>query len=174
MRTTVFLCAAVALAHGQTRSAIPLAGADLVLGASRDAVLAKLAVIPNAKLRELGPDWYGVQTQGPGGWITAGDVIFRDGKLTRISIHVGTSSSPAKSQPSISRDFYSSIAGLNGTLPKRVWANINSTNETPTYEVHLLFEDREIVISSTVIQGTEIASVEIYFPQILAPSQPPK
>lgn len=149
-------------ANAQKASSI--AGVELRLGMARDSVLAKLAVAPDTRLKELGDDWYEVLVKTPDGWAGAGDVIFRSGTLTRVCLYMGPTH---QSATGVMMALYSAVSP-NSSTSSRAWAVINQGPDPPVHEIHFLFEDREVVVSSSKPAGAGIVTVQVYFPKVLA------
>jgi hypothetical protein len=150
-------------AIAQTSTVPLLAGVNLRLGMGKEAVLAKLAVAPDTRLLEIGTDWYEVLTKKPEAWVGAGDVVFRDDKLTRVGLYmVGQSAS------SVATALYDAVGQGNANNTATAWARINSDPDPPVREVHFMFADREVVVSSSSPARVEVVSVQVYFPRVLA------
>jgi hypothetical protein len=92
VKKTALLMVASAAAQGSTPV---LAGVNFQIGMGKDSALAKLAMAPNTRLYELGPDGYEAIAGKSEVW--SGDVIFREDKLVRICLYLGGSPQTASS-----------------------------------------------------------------------------
>lgn len=151
----------------QPEPRIQMAELNLQLGTNRESVLAKLAVTKNTRLKELGADWYEVlASAADGSWTGIGDVIFRNGKLTRICLYVGDPTPPTAT--SLAMALYVAIKLDNGSPTREVSARTNSDGDVTIHEIHLLFTDHETVISSSSPHGVQTNCVQVYYPAVLA------
>jgi hypothetical protein len=175
MKILLLFVTAVALCAQSLHPASPisLAGEKLELGMPRDAALAKLAVAPNTRLQEVGTDFYQVLSKNDAGWAAAGDIIFRGGVLTRVCVNMERSGKPAAFDAFTA--IYAAIKDEHTGSPSRVWAGLNQQSDPPVPEVHLIFPDREVVMSASAPEGAALVFIQVYFPIVLAaPSDAPK
>jgi hypothetical protein len=116
-------------------------------------------------VEDLGPSWYSVAVKGPELWEFPGNLTFQSGKLIRIAVE--EFNSQEKPATTLAKAFYSAVASSENVGPVDVWTSTNRDANSPMYEVHLRFKDREVVISSSVVRDWEVASVKTYFPRAL-------
>jgi|GEM_PF-6350771 hypothetical protein len=143
-----------------------LGGIDLQLGMTKDGALSKFAVASNIKLTELETDSYAVMVKKlDGAWVKDGSLTFHSGKLTRIAVE--NYQSQDKHAGALAKAFYTAVASADtpGLVDVRTEKNDDATN--PRYEVHLIFKDREVVITTGVYDNVELHSVTTYFPRLL-------
>ena len=156
--------------YSETHS-LSLAGVDLRLGMAKDGILAKFAARPNVKLDQIGGDWYTVNVKLFDLWESVGDLIFRSGRLTRISSTENeTDEKPART---LAKAFYKAVASGEKTGLVDVWTGTNGDANSPVYQVHLVFKDREVVVSTASFRDLETASVKTYFPRVRTSERTP-
>jgi hypothetical protein len=143
-------------------------GIDVRLGMAKDPLLAKLAANSSVKINELDSshDWYMVLVkQLDDTWGSAGDITFQAGKVDRIVVSEHSTNNEKEAGRTV-KAAYTAI--VNGGDVMSVSTRTNNDANTPLYEIHLIFKDREVVISATSLRnGIETASVDTYFPRVL-------
>ena len=150
---------------------LSLAGVDLRLGMAKDGILTIFAAMPNVKIDQIGGDWYTVNVKLFDLWEPVGDLIFRSGRLTRISSTENeTDEKPART---LAKAFYNAVASGEKTGLVDVWTGTNGNANSPVYEVHLVFKDREVVVSTASFRDLETASVKTYFPRVRTSERTP-
>ena len=148
--------------YGQTAI---VAGVVVGLGMAKDNVLARFRGATNIKVVKVeGPgDVYVVSTNGNDPVASGGSLEFKAGKLTRIVVdHYEASDQPART---LANALYNAVASAEATGIVRVWTETTKDANHPTYGVHLLFKDREVVIETIVNQAVEVSLVRTYFPR---------
>ena len=148
--------------EAQTPS-VNLGGVELRLGMSQESVLAKFAALPSVQAdRITNDDLYFVQVRELEIWEPAGDLWFHDGKLGRITIveHNDNKSDTA----ALAKSFYNAVADTGESGLLRVWTERNNDAKQPSYEVHLLFKDREIIVKTSNSTQGNITSTKTYYP----------
>ncbi len=154
--------------YAQTPS-VSFRGVDLRLGMTKDAVLAKFTAKPEFKVSEIGTDSYMVMVKHFEDWEFVGGLIFRSGKLNRISLW--QSETEDKQARTLVKAFYNAIASGEKVLD--VWTATNDNAVNPAYSVHVLFKDREVVLETISYRDFEGASVKTYFPRMLFKDKTP-
>jgi hypothetical protein len=145
---------------GQT-GPVSMVGVQFRIGMAKDVALSKLATDPNVKLNAMSDDWYIVMTRRLDTWEQAGDLTFRGGKLSRISVDQWSTNEQAAAQ--FAKAAYSAVSA--GGTPIELWTATNGDAMNPAYEIHVIFKDREIVISTTSVGNVEVSDVRTYFPR---------
>jgi hypothetical protein len=132
---------------------------------TKESILAKFALAPNVKLRELQPDSYEVMVKKSDGWGLDGDLTFHSDTLTRIAVN--DYQSQEKDAGTLAKALYTAVADAEKFGPASVWTGRNEDANNPRYEVHLVFKDREVVIHTGVYGDVEVHMVTTYFPRLL-------
>jgi S1-C subfamily serine protease len=152
-------------------TAINLAGVELHLGMSEESVLSKFKPESRFKVSELGPGWYLI-TVKMDSWLSAGNLTFHDGKLTRIALDAY--SSEKNDAASFVKAVYSAIAEGEKVGIVSIWTGRNDDTSSPMDEVHILFKDREVVFDTLDVGNIDVSlgniessSLTIYFPRML-------
>ena len=145
---------------------VPLAGAELRLGMSKESALAKFAGHDDIRLNQSGPEMMMVMARTANGWDLAGDLIFKSERLARIAVR--NASDTATVQEFV-KAMYSALAEGESAGFSDFWTGRNADAVNPIYAVHLVFKDREVVISSAsgkIPAGRfDITSVETFYPR---------
>jgi hypothetical protein len=149
---------------GQT-SPVTIAGVELRLGMTKDSVLSKFVTAgPELKVHEIHADWYSVTAKTTDSWVSAGNLTFHDGRLTRIALDA-YSSGDAGAIGLVKAAYTTITVGQPQGLID-VWTGRNEDASNPMYEIHLVFKDREVVINTLSSQNVDSASVTTYFPRV--------
>jgi S1-C subfamily serine protease len=144
-------------------SEILFGGVQLKLGMVEDAVLAQFASsifrLPDAN------ESYMVTAKTEGVSHSVGSLTFNAGKLSRIE--VDNYYADGNDAVALAKAVYTAIAAGEKAGGVDIWTAHNEDANSPMYEVHLIFKDREVEISTTKFQGKEWTSVQSYYPRIL-------
>lgn len=153
-------------AGGRDGSTVTLAGVELRLGMAKSVVLRRFTADSTIKVPEIRPGWYFVTAKDLDDWKPAGDLTFHSEKLTRVGVDSWESTD--KPAITLANVIHNSIASAEKEKVPLidVWTDKNDDAVNPLCEVHLVFKDREIVISTTTYQDSTSTSVRTYFPRV--------
>jgi hypothetical protein len=154
----------ILMAQAQPAS-VSFAGSTVQLGLAKDAVLQRLAINSLVQVRQLQPDQpdlYRVMVkQLDGSWESAGDLQFRSGKLTYL-VMIGIGSND-KAVAAFAKAAYTAVSTAEPHGIKDVWTGWNGDANTPMYQIHLVYKDREVVIGVATLGNTDISDVRTIF-----------
>jgi S1-C subfamily serine protease len=143
-----------------------LAGVELHIGMTQERVLSKFVGLPGVKVSQMQNGSYTVSVRDDP-MDVAGNLTFGAGALIRVEI--SDFASVDGSAMRLFKAIYAAVqAGEAGGIVG-VWTSRNENVSAPMYNVHVVFKDREVVVSGLTFQGSEQTDVHTYFPRLLVP-----
>jgi hypothetical protein len=141
------------------RKALEIANVKLDFGMTTDSVLAKFALVESVQVSQNGSNAYTVKQAIAGATLTHG-LLFQDGKLVGVDQNLITSS---ESDAVLILSMLHLALGANQKSKIEMWTDsvTNPKTGVPINVIHLQVESGELLLSSTMENGFEHASVTL-------------